>query len=99
MAPLRDYFHRGKKHNSVMWHTYCKGCLEIVLFGGAEKPRKRKPSARVMEEEEILMQALAEADEDDVPDDGAIEIESDEDLLKALRSRIKSLLRLVWTVW
>ncbi|KAJ6570310.1 hypothetical protein B0H10DRAFT_2237929 [Mycena sp. CBHHK59/15] len=48
----------------------------LVLFGGAEKPRKRKPSAQVMEEEEILMQALAEADEDEVLDDGAIEIES-----------------------
>ncbi|KAJ7104747.1 ribonuclease H-like domain-containing protein, partial [Mycena epipterygia] len=48
------------------------------LFGGAEKPRTRKPSARAMEEE-ILMEALAEAAEDENLDDGAIEIESDEE--------------------
>ncbi|KAJ6550711.1 hypothetical protein B0H10DRAFT_2242615 [Mycena sp. CBHHK59/15] len=36
-----------------------------LLFGGAEKPRTRKPSARVIEEEEILMQALADEEEDD----------------------------------
>ncbi|KAJ6539904.1 ribonuclease H-like domain-containing protein [Mycena sp. CBHHK59/15] len=50
-----------------------------VLFGGAEKPRKRRPSKRVMEEEEQLMEALANAEEDDVPDDGAIEIDSNEE--------------------
>ncbi|KAJ7215454.1 hypothetical protein GGX14DRAFT_391882 [Mycena pura] len=41
----------------------------LVLFGGAEQPRQRKLSARVMEEEGVWMQALAEAD-----DDGAIKI-------------------------
>ncbi|KAJ6616617.1 ribonuclease H-like domain-containing protein [Mycena sp. CBHHK59/15] len=50
-----------------------------VLFGGAEKPRARKPSARVIQEEELLMQALAEELEDDVPDDGAIEIDSEDE--------------------
>ncbi|KAJ7664159.1 hypothetical protein B0H17DRAFT_1211425 [Mycena rosella] len=50
-----------------------------VLFGGAEKPRRRKPSVQAMEEEEMLMQALAEDAEDAVPDDGAIEIDSDEE--------------------
>ncbi|KAJ7628019.1 hypothetical protein DFH06DRAFT_1338844 [Mycena polygramma] len=50
-----------------------------VLFGEAEKPRTRKPSQRVMEEEEELTQALAEAAEDEVPDDGAIEIDSDDE--------------------
>ncbi|KAJ7105348.1 ribonuclease H-like domain-containing protein, partial [Mycena epipterygia] len=50
-----------------------------VLFGGAEKPRARKPSARVIEEEESLMQALADAEEDANPDDGAIEVDSDEE--------------------
>ncbi|KAJ6608573.1 hypothetical protein B0H10DRAFT_1955343 [Mycena sp. CBHHK59/15] len=50
-----------------------------VLFGGAEKPRARKPSARVIEEEELLIQALAEELEDDVPDDGAIEIDSEDE--------------------
>jgi len=32
-----------------------------------------------MTEEEELMQALAEAEEDDIPDDGRIEIDSDEE--------------------
>jgi hypothetical protein len=32
-----------------------------------------------MTEEEDLMQALAEAEEDDIPDDGGIEIDSDEE--------------------
>ncbi|KAJ6626261.1 hypothetical protein B0H10DRAFT_2185875 [Mycena sp. CBHHK59/15] len=50
-----------------------------VLFSGAEKPRTRKPSPRVMEEEEMLMQQLAEDAEDEVPDDGAIEIDSDKE--------------------
>ncbi|KAJ7855529.1 hypothetical protein B0H13DRAFT_2357800 [Mycena leptocephala] len=50
-----------------------------LLFGGAEKPRARKPSAWVMEEEEISMQALADKEEDAHPDDGAIEIDSDEE--------------------
>ncbi|KAJ7029536.1 hypothetical protein C8F04DRAFT_1288093 [Mycena alexandri] len=50
-----------------------------LLFGGAEKPRARKPSARVMEEEEMLMQALADEEEDAIPDDGAIEVNSDEE--------------------
>jgi len=47
-------------------------------IGGAEKSRARKPSARVMEEE-ILMQALADEEEDARPDDGAIEFVSDEE--------------------
>ncbi|KAJ7892035.1 hypothetical protein B0H14DRAFT_2560414 [Mycena olivaceomarginata] len=38
-------------------------------------------SQMAMTEEEDLMQALAEAEEDDIPDDGGIEIDSDEDTL------------------
>ncbi|KAJ6622094.1 hypothetical protein B0H10DRAFT_2015238 [Mycena sp. CBHHK59/15] len=52
-----------------------------TLFGGLEndaKVRTRRPSARVMEEER-LMEALANAAEDDVSDDGAIEVDSDEE--------------------
>ncbi|KAJ6610690.1 hypothetical protein B0H10DRAFT_1953614 [Mycena sp. CBHHK59/15] len=45
-----------------------------VLFSGAEKPRTRKLSPQVMEEEEMLMQQLAEDAEDEVPDNGTIEI-------------------------
>jgi hypothetical protein len=43
-----------------------------LLFGRAEKPRARKPSAWVMEEEEILMQELADNEEDVRPDNGTI---------------------------
>ncbi|KAJ6626142.1 hypothetical protein B0H10DRAFT_1941988 [Mycena sp. CBHHK59/15] len=50
-----------------------------VLFGGADKLRDRKPSAQAMEEEEELMQAFADAAEDEVPDDGAIEIDSEDE--------------------
>ncbi|KAJ6618395.1 hypothetical protein B0H10DRAFT_2217697 [Mycena sp. CBHHK59/15] len=50
-----------------------------VLFRGAEKSRARKLAARAMEQEELLMQALAEAEENGVPDDGAIEIDSDDE--------------------
>ncbi|KAJ7939017.1 hypothetical protein B0H13DRAFT_1851186 [Mycena leptocephala] len=46
-----------------------------ILFGGVEKPRTRKPSVRV-----ILMEALAEEVEDAFPNDGAIEINSDEEV-------------------
>jgi len=57
--------------------------MEVIddptLFGGAEKPRTRKPSAQAMTEEEELMQELAEAEEDDIPDNGGIEIDSDEE--------------------
>ncbi|KAJ6627096.1 hypothetical protein B0H10DRAFT_2429452 [Mycena sp. CBHHK59/15] len=52
-----------------------------ALFRGAEKPRTRKPSARAMEEEEILMEALADEIEDTFPDDGAIEVDSDEEYI------------------
>ncbi|KAJ7199041.1 hypothetical protein GGX14DRAFT_401673 [Mycena pura] len=45
----------------------------LLVFGGVNKPRQRKPLAWVMDKEEVLMQALAEADEVEVPDDEAIE--------------------------
>ncbi|KAJ7903010.1 hypothetical protein B0H13DRAFT_2335363 [Mycena leptocephala] len=44
----------------------------VVIFGEATKPRARKPSRKAMEEEELLMQGLAEQEEDDIPDDGVI---------------------------
>ncbi|KAJ7213526.1 hypothetical protein GGX14DRAFT_618932, partial [Mycena pura] len=51
----------------------------MVLFGKATKPRKCKPSTQVMEEEEMLMQALAEDEEDARLDDGAIEVDSEDE--------------------
>ncbi|KAJ6546379.1 hypothetical protein B0H10DRAFT_1969633 [Mycena sp. CBHHK59/15] len=49
-----------------------------LLFGRAEKPQARKLSPWVMEEEE-MMEQLADAVEDEYPDDSAIEIESDKE--------------------
>ncbi|KAJ6605738.1 hypothetical protein B0H10DRAFT_1957154 [Mycena sp. CBHHK59/15] len=51
----------------------------LTVSRGAEKSRARKLAARAMEQEELLMQALAEAEENGVPDDGAIEIDSDDE--------------------
>jgi hypothetical protein len=49
------------------------------LFGGT-KHKPARPSRTIEEEEEeALAQAMAEAAEDEVPDDGAIEIGSDEE--------------------
>ncbi|KAJ7033778.1 hypothetical protein C8F04DRAFT_1183751 [Mycena alexandri] len=39
----------------------------------------RKPSAKVMEEEELLMEESANAAEDEISDDGGIEIDSDDE--------------------
>ncbi|KAJ6466104.1 hypothetical protein C8R47DRAFT_1078997 [Mycena vitilis] len=57
-----------------------------ALNDGAQIPNRlpkwkavRKPAAQAMEEEEQLMQAFADAAEDDVPDDGAIEIDSEDE--------------------
>ncbi|KAJ6617824.1 hypothetical protein B0H10DRAFT_1948009 [Mycena sp. CBHHK59/15] len=55
-----------------------KSMTLAVLFGGAEKPHACKPSAQVLQEEEQLMQELADELEDQVPADGAIEIDSED---------------------
>ncbi|KAJ6631787.1 hypothetical protein B0H10DRAFT_1937557 [Mycena sp. CBHHK59/15] len=49
-----------------------------MLFGEVEKSCTWRASKKVMEEEELLMQALAEKEEDNIPFDGAIEIDSDD---------------------
>ncbi|KAJ6614577.1 hypothetical protein B0H10DRAFT_1950555 [Mycena sp. CBHHK59/15] len=48
---------------------------QVVKFDHDEKVRS------VMEEEEVLMQALAEADEDEISDDGAVEIGSEDEYM------------------
>ncbi|KAK6981174.1 DUF659 domain-containing protein, partial [Favolaschia claudopus] len=52
-----------------------------TLFGEATKPRQRRIPDKVREEEERLMEELADAAEDEIPDDGAIEIGSDEEFV------------------
>ena len=51
--------------------AWLKMTLE-VLFGNAEMPRARRPSRQAKDEEEIMMQALADAAKDANADDGAI---------------------------
>ena len=46
------------------------------LFSDLQKWARR--SRRVIDEEVELMEALADADEDAIPDDGTIEIDDDE---------------------
>ncbi|KAJ6614472.1 hypothetical protein B0H10DRAFT_2221208 [Mycena sp. CBHHK59/15] len=58
--------------------TAWKSLTLQVLFGGAE-PRKRKPEPRAMAEEEIFMEELANAAEDEILYDGAVEIDSDDE--------------------
>ncbi|KAJ6567487.1 hypothetical protein B0H10DRAFT_1965423 [Mycena sp. CBHHK59/15] len=44
-----------------------------------------------MEEEEVLMQALAVADEDEIPDDGAVEIGSEDEYMAYSSGSVLSL--------
>lgn len=50
----------------------------LVLFGGAAKPQERRP-AMDWSEEELLMEELANQEEDERLDDGAIEVASDDE--------------------
>ncbi|KAJ6611665.1 hypothetical protein B0H10DRAFT_2223836 [Mycena sp. CBHHK59/15] len=63
----------GTARISWKWIPALKFVTLKTLFGGLEndtKVRTRRLSARVMEEEERLMEALANPAEDDVPDNG-----------------------------
>ncbi|KAJ7097460.1 hypothetical protein C8R44DRAFT_748562 [Mycena epipterygia] len=76
------------EHHVLFPSSFRRRCpfWQFFLFISVPKPdsiaqflRARKPSARVMEEKEILVQALADEEEDARPDEGAIEIDSDEE--------------------
>ena len=62
------------RRSSVKW----KPITLDNLFGGT-KHKASRPSRTIEEEEEAMEQAMAEALEDEQPDDGAIEINSDEE--------------------
>jgi hypothetical protein len=51
-----------------------------LLFGGEKPPRSRLPPEEV-DAESRLMEALAELEEDERPDDGEVEIPSDEEFV------------------
>ena len=64
----------SRRRSSVKW----KPITLDNLFGGT-KHKASQPSRTIEEEEEAMEQAMAEALEDERPDDGAIEINSDEE--------------------
>ncbi|KAJ6563014.1 hypothetical protein DFH09DRAFT_1315645 [Mycena vulgaris] len=66
---LQDHFWRGEKQNTSYYKNYCKAYVKNQM----------QSVTRVIEEEELLMQALAEELEDDVLDDGAIEVDSEDE--------------------
>ncbi len=58
-----------------------RSCVKMtlkVLFGRQEK-RSLRLRRELVDEEVALMEALADMDEDNQPDDGAIEIDSEEE--------------------
>ena len=58
-----------------------RSCVKMmlkVLFGRQEK-RSIRLHRELVDEEVALMEALADMDEDNQPDDGAIEIDSEEE--------------------
>jgi hypothetical protein len=61
-------------HSSIKWKLITLN----NLFGGT-KYKPTHPSRTIEEEEEVMEQAMAEAQEDEWLDDGAIEIGSDEE--------------------
>ncbi|KAJ6488320.1 hypothetical protein DFH09DRAFT_1105726 [Mycena vulgaris] len=67
--------------NTSYYKNYCKAYIKNQMCRWLTSP-----SARVIEEGELLMQALAEELEDDVPDDGAIEIDSEDETHIAMPS-------------
>ena len=52
-----------------------------LLFGGEKPPQSRLPPEEIDAAESWLMEALAELEEDEWPDDGEVEIPSDEEFL------------------
>lgn len=65
---------KSRRCSSVKW----KPITLNNLFSGT-KHKASRPSRTIEEEEEAMEQAMAEALEDERPDDGAIEINSDEE--------------------
>jgi hypothetical protein len=68
---------RASREYHLIFPVFSSLLTRAIVRRGRETARK--PPAYVMEEEKILMQELADKDEDARPDDGAIEINSDEE--------------------
>ncbi|KAJ7830806.1 hypothetical protein B0H14DRAFT_3464534 [Mycena olivaceomarginata] len=78
----KDKKRANEKVRAGVWKPMSLATLFRV--SDTEKPRARKPSRKAMEEEELMMQPLSEQVEDDILDNGAMEIDSDEEFHPAL---------------
>jgi len=67
-----------QRRNTTAWKW--KPLTLALLFGGEKPPRSRLPPEEV-DAESQLMEALAELEEDERPDDGELEIPSDEEFV------------------
>src|SRR5882762_8059038 len=67
-----------QRRNTTAWKW--KPLTLALLFGGEKPPRSRLPPEEV-DAESQLMEALAELEEDERPDDGELEIPSDEEFI------------------
>jgi hypothetical protein len=67
---------RQRRNTAWKW----KPLALALLFGGEKPPRSRLPPEEV-DAESRLMEALAELEEDERPDDGEVEIPSDEEFV------------------
>jgi len=71
-------YHRGEKQNGSHYKAYCKGCVRHKEAQAELLHPSWLLPAEINAESE-LMQALAEIDEDERPDDGVVEIHSDDE--------------------
>ena len=65
---------KSRRRSSVKWKP-----ITLDNLFGSTKHKASRPSRTIEEEEEAIEQAMAEALEDEQLDDGAIEINSDEE--------------------
>ena len=72
---LASFFEQGEKQNGFHYHTYCKDCLKHYL---AKKEAEAAECAQSLDQQEAnLIKAIAEMDEDERLNDGAIKIPLD----------------------
>ncbi|KAJ6625759.1 hypothetical protein B0H10DRAFT_2430169 [Mycena sp. CBHHK59/15] len=71
--------HASKNPRTQMWAAKAPELHKRAFEEIPDEVIALQPTPQVMEEEERLMEELANAMEDDVPDDGAIEIGSDKE--------------------
>ena len=73
-----DVVVNNRQRGNAVWKW--KPLTLALLFGGEKPPRSRLPPEEI-DAESQLMEALAELEEDERPDDGEVEIPSDEEFV------------------